>query len=427
MGLHSSQRHLNLKVRGLGVSATLGINERSNALIAEGKTVFKMGLGQSPFPVPEKVRASLSENAHQKDYLPVRGLPELRKAVADFHRRTQGIDRSADDVLIGPGSKELMFILQLVYYGDLVIPTPSWVSYAPQAHMLGRNVRWLDTHAENRWALTPEELDKYCAEDPCCPRIIILNYPSNPTGCTYDESELKDLAEVSRKYGLLVLSDEIYSELHYEGAHESIAKYYPEGTIVSSGLSKWAGAGGWRLGTFLFPENLRWLLDAMAVVASETFTSTSAPIQFASISAFEGGPEIKRYLNLSRKVLEALGHHLHRMLEDGGVETPYPEGAFYMFPSFNTFRESLLKRGIIKSSVLCEKILEETGVAMLPGCSFGRPENELTARLAFVNFDGERALAEAQAHKGDLDEAWLKTHCGDAVEAIRRVCDWAKG
>ena len=122
---------LNLNVRGVPPSATLAINERCAELESEGRQVFRFGLGQSPFPVPEVVVEELRRNAHQKDYLPVKGLRELREEVAEHHRRRFSIDCSADDVLVGPGSKELMFLLQLVYYGDLVVPTPAWVSYAP--------------------------------------------------------------------------------------------------------------------------------------------------------------------------------------------------------------------------------------------------------------------------------------------------------
>ena len=131
---------LNLNVRGLARSATVAINERSDELRRSGRQVFKMGLGQSPFPVPGPVVEELRKNAHQKDYLPVSGLRALREAVAEHHCRTFDIETTADDVLVGPGSKELMFILQLVYYGDLVIPAPSWVSYEPQARIIGRQV-----------------------------------------------------------------------------------------------------------------------------------------------------------------------------------------------------------------------------------------------------------------------------------------------
>src|SRR5690606_12393641 len=128
--------------------------EKSNYLKSKGRRIFKLGLGQSPFPVPQSVVDALKVNAHQTDYQPVKGLYELREAVADYHRRSQGINHNPEDVLIGPGSKELMFLLQLVYHGDLVIPSPSWVSYAPQAHILGRHVHWLPTHRDNNWKLT---------------------------------------------------------------------------------------------------------------------------------------------------------------------------------------------------------------------------------------------------------------------------------
>src|SRR5690606_12101120 len=108
---------------------------------------------------------------------------------------------------------------------------------------------------------------------------------SNPHGYTYCNEELKAIAAVAREYRMLVLADEIYGEVHFLGKHTSIAQYYPEGTIVSSGLSKWCGAGGWRLGTFAFPAQLQWLKNAMATAASETYTSTSAPIQYAAVKA----------------------------------------------------------------------------------------------------------------------------------------------
>ena len=428
MPFYTAGRHLNLNVRSLDVSATLRINELSNELRASGRDVFKMGLGQSPFEVPDSVVEELRQHAREKDYLPVRGLQPLRQAVADFHNKTQGLNHTAEDVLIGPGSKELMFLLQMVYYGDLVIPTPSWVSYAPQAQIIGRHVRWIDTCKKNDWRLTPEELDEYCSHDPCCPRIIILNYPSNPTGCSYTPSELEALAKVARKYSILVLSDEIYGELHFNGQYNSIARYYPEGTIISSGLSKWAGAGGWRLGTFVFPENLHWLLDAMAVVASETFTSTSAPIQYAGIKAFELGPDIETYLQHSRAILGCLSDRLYNKFQTAGICVPKPVGAFYMFPDFSDFRDSLRQRGITNSQQLCQRLLTETGVAILPGTDFGRPGDELTARLAYVNFDGGAAIRETEVHGDEVvNDDFLQRHCPRTLQGIDRICDWIRG
>jgi aspartate aminotransferase len=418
--------NLNLNVRGLKTSATLAINEKSNQLLKEGKKVFKLGLGQSPFPVPESVVEELRKNAHQKDYLPVKGLAKLRESIAEFNLRTQKVETHPDDVMIGPGSKELIFILQLVYYGDLIIPTPSWVSYSPQARIIGRHVHWVPTKEENDWRLVPEELEMICKNDPDRPRILILNYPSNPTGYTYKLHQLKELARIARKYHVVLISDEIYGLLNHQGQHVSIARFYPEGTIISSGLSKWCGAGGWRLGTFSFPSSLKWLQDAMATAASETFTSTSAPIQYAAIRAFEGGDDIDEYLHNSRRVLRFLGKYIAEKLKDMNVEIDMPQGGFYLFPNFKKYRLRLRKQNLLSSVDLCNEMLEKTGVAMLPGSDFGRVQDELTARLAYVDFDGAEALAACKNEYADklLDKKFAETHCPNIVEAFDRLGNW---
>ena len=418
--------HLNLNVRGLSSSATLAVNELCDRLTQEGREVFRLGLGQSPFPVPEPVVESLRQNAHRKEYLAVRGLAELRAAVAAYHHRAQGITRHAENVLIGPGSKELMFLLQMVYYGDLVIPTPSWVSYAPQAHIIGRHVRWVPTTADTHWKLRADDLEQLCTSDPGRPRIVILNDPNNPTGQTYETDELRTLADVARRYRVVMLSDEIYGEIHHEGTHVSMAEFYPEGTIISTGLSKWCGAGGWRLGTFTFPDDLSWLLDAMAVVASETYTATSAPIQFAAVTAFVGGSFLDHYLVHCRRVLRALGRHCMDVLQKAGLEVEPPAGAFYLFPNFRPYRRTLRERGIRSGLDLSERLLEDTGVATLPGSSFGRPPTELTLRVAYVDFDGGAALAAAEHISGpdQLDEGFVRRYCPRVIEAMDRVTAW---
>lgn len=416
--------HLNLNVRGLKPSATLAINERSNAMREAGRKVHKLGLGQSPFPVPAEIVESLREHAAEKDYLPVKGLPALRKAVSGYLHHTQDIEYSAEDVLIGPGSKELMFILQLAYYGELIIPSPSWVSYAPQAHIIGRQLKWLPTRIETGLGVEPESFAATCEEDPGRPRLLILNYPGNPSGMTYSDQQLQEIAEVARKYRVLLLSDEIYGGLRFDSRHASIARWYPEGTIISTGLSKWCGAGGWRLGAFAFPRGLKWLLNGMAVVASETFTSTSAPIQYAAVKAFEGSPAIDDYLGTSRRILQALGMAFTHRLRRAGAALADPQGGFYLFPSFEGIRDRFVSRGIPDSPTLCERLLEDAGVATLPGVDFGRPASELSLRLAYVNFDGAAALHAAREHSGDIDEAFLGQHCAPAMAALDEMATW---
>jgi aspartate aminotransferase len=419
---------LNLNVRGLSPSATLAINERSNRLLKEGKRVFKLGLGQSPFPVPGVIVEALRHHASEKEYLPVKGLPELRSAVADFHRRKDHVNASPDGVLIGPGSKELMFLLQLVYYGEILLPTPCWVSYGPQAKIIGRNVCLIHTSRHDRWRITPARLRRYLDDenDFYRPRLLILNYPGNPDGDTYTMEELQEIAEIAREYEIILLSDEIYGQLAHAGGHFSIARFYPEGTIISSGLSKWCGAGGWRLGTFTFPKTLYWLLDAMAAVASETFTSVSAPIQHAAVTAFRGGDEIETYLLHARRILRLLGTTIATTLTQAGVAVHKPEGAFYLFLDFEPFRERLTESGIPGSRELCERLLLESGVAMLPGADFERPVEELTARLAYVNFDGAEALSASRivALDSALPDDFLSRHCGETIEAVDRIVAW---
>lgn len=419
--------NLNLNVRGLEPSATLAINEKSRRFMAEGREVFRLGLGQSPFPVPEEVAEALRRNAHQKDYLPVKGLMPLRESIARFNLRMHKVDDHPEDIFIGPGSKELIFILQLVYYGDLIIPTPSWVSYAPQAKIIGRNVHWVPTVKENDLRLSPDMLEEICIKDPDKPRIAILNYPANPTGVTYPIERLKRLAEVARKYRVVLVSDEIYGLLHHNNQHVSVARFYPEGTIISNGLSKWCGAGGWRLGYFSFPSGLRWLHNAMAVVASETFTATSAPIQYAAITAFDGGSFLEDYLGRARRVLKVILRYIMVRFDKLNIAYPHPQGAFYIFPDFGYYKARLNEKGIFTGKQLCERVLDDTGVAMLPGTDFGRPPEEFSARIAYVDFDGAEAMRAADelfCDEKHNQEHFVKQHCPKIVTAVERLGNW---
>jgi aspartate aminotransferase len=413
------------RIRGMKPSATLAIQEHCTKLAAQGQAVYRLGLGQSPFPVPTCVVETLRAHAAEKDYLPVRGLLPLRAAVAQYHRFRHGIRSTPDDVLVGPGSKELMFILQVVFRGELLLPSPSWVSYEPQARILGQKVRRIPTDAAHDFRVFPEQIDEVCRSAPDVPRVIILNYPSNPTGCSYDAPQLEALAHALRRNGVVALSDEIYGELEFSGKHTSIARFYEEGTIVASGLSKWCGAGGWRLGTMTFPAELRWLLEAMAVVASETYSATSAPIQYAAVRAFQGGAEIETYLQGARRILGEVCGTFQRALVAEGVLCRPATGGFYLFPNFDPLAERLARHGIRTSPELCSRILDEAGVATLPGSDFGVSEDKLFLRVALVNFDGARALA-ALGNDTPVDAAFLYNYCAPTMRAMDALVDWIR-
>ncbi|MHA2100691.1 MAG: pyridoxal phosphate-dependent aminotransferase [Candidatus Kariarchaeaceae archaeon] len=351
--------HITSNLHGLRRSATLAINEHCLKLQAEGRKIYRFGLGQSPFPVPKVVVNTLKENAHQKEYLAVMGLYELRKAVVDFAQRTIGLYATPDQVMIGPGSKELLFLAQLSFEGDLIIPSPCWVSYIPQARIIGHKIRLIHTDFEHRYRITASKLSNLCEEDRINkynkPRLLLMNYPGNPDGNSYTQYELEAIARVARKHNILILSDEIYAQTKYAADHVSISKYYPEGTIVSAGLSKWAGAGGWRLGTFIFPKELQWLQDAMGVIASETYTTVSAPIQYAAVTAFRGAPSIEHYLENIRRILKYLGTWCAGKLRKAGVRVHDPVGAFYLFLDFSLYETKFFINHINSSRELSER------------------------------------------------------------------------
>lgn len=422
---------INPNLRGLGESATLAMSERVRAMRQQGIEVLSLGIGESPFPVPDFIQKALKANAGERSYLPVKGLPELRQAVAGYHKRADGLNFKPDNIVIGPGTKILMYLLQLTHDGELIVPSPCWVSYVPQANLIGKRSSVLMTSVEERWRLSPEMLEAALRKgrDPKRPKLVVLNYPGNPEGGTYTAAELKALAQVARQYGAIVLSDEIYGEINHAGNHVSIAKFYPEGTIVSGGLSKWAAAGGWRLGTFAFPDELGWVLAPMTKAAGQTFSSVASPVQFAGITAFNGGPELDDYLTHARRIFTALSAKCAGMLRDTGADLIDPQGAFYLFPDFSPVAGQLRKRGIRTGQDLCEAVINEKHVATIPGVSFFRPAGELTLRMSYTNFDGAKAMkASKRIPMGKrLDDEFLETYCGKTLEATRRVCDLVAG
>ena len=398
-------------------SATLRINEISKDLENNGLEIFKFGLGQSPFPVPENIIQELKDHAHKKDYLNVSGLLELRQAVAAYHLKKNKYSYSADDVIIGPGSKELIFLTQLIMDCDLLLPVPSWVSYEPQASIVNKKVHWLDCDADSNWCLRSEVLEETCSNLQGVNKLLILNSPNNPSGISHDN--LKSIAEVALKHDVVILSDEIYAELDFSGEYNSISHFYPQGTIVSNGLSKWCGAGGWRIGTLIFPKELSFIKDTLRSVASETYTAVSAPIQFASIKAFTENYE--KYLGDSRKILNCIAHYIFDSFQNLGIKCQKPSGGFYMLCDFSDIIS--ISDEILDSKALCEKILKEVGFAMLPGNEFGINTDQLICRIAFVDFDGERALNLVK-DRDQISIDFLEEACPKVVKGVNSLKVW---
>ena len=420
-------KNIHSNLNALDRSSTLAINEHSNYLEKQGKHIYRFGFGQAPFPIPNKVVDSLKENSFRKNYLSVNGLPELQNAIANFHQKFDSVNIQSENVLIGPGSKELMFLLQLVLKGNTILPAPCWVSYYPQAKILNRNIIFIQTRYEDKWQLLPDQLIQSIKNSIDQPKLLILNYPGNPHGCTFEIEILKELANVCRSNKIIVLSDEIYGRIHHQGKHTSIAKYYPEGTIISSGLSKWCAAGGWRLGHFSFPKELQYIQNVMAALASETYSCVSTPIQYAGITAYED-KSINDYLFHCRRILETVGQYCASTLRDAEIEVRMPQGAFYIFPNFQNYKKMLNKKNIYDSKDLCKQLLKDTGVALLPGSDFGRNPEELCARLAYVNFNGNQVLEKSMNYSKEskLTMENLSESVLDVVNGIKKIINWIK-
>ena len=401
-------------VKNLKPSSTLKINEVSRELESKGEKIFKFGFGQSPFEVPHDIVNELRNNAFQNKYLPMQGLKELREAVAIYTSTKKDYKYNSENVIIGPGSKELMFLLQIIFEGDIILPAPSWVSYAPQA-ILGRNkIQTIQTTRENNWFPTGTEIEEIILKDKNKNYLLFLNSPNNPSGQVCEN--LEEISQIAKKYNLIILSDEIYSELSFEKGFKSIASFCPEKTIISTGLSKWCGAGGWRLGYFIIPNTLNVLRDAINVLASETFSSVSAPIQYAAITAYSKNHS--EYINDSKNILKAVGNYVYENLKSNKVTINKPQGGFYLMPEFSN-------KTFSTSPEMCDNLLKETGVVLLPGSDFGFDKKRMLARLSFTDFNGQDFMKNIKGEK-KIDNDLISKFAPKIIKGTNKLKKWSE-
>ena len=401
------------QISQLKPSATLAINEESNRLKKAGKKIYKFGFGQSPFPVPDSIILELKNNSNKNTYLPMQGLEELRMAIANNLNKENKNNFTSDDIVIGPGTKELMFLTQIAFEGEVLLPAPSWVSYQPQASIAKNKVHWIQTTSDSGWFPNGQQLENKIKSLVSKNLLLILNSPNNPSGKVC--KNLEEIAEIAKKYNVIILSDEIYSRLTFNSKYQSISNYYPEGTIVSSGLSKWCGAGGWRLGFFAIPKQLKELKNSLKILCSESFTSVSAPIQYAAIAAYKN--DHSAYLSGVKTILSITGNYVYENLKSNVINVSNPEGGFYLFPEFTNASFST-------SSEMCKEILNKTGVALLPGSDFGLDKKKMLARLSFTDFDGTAFLKNTLGSK-KLDNEVLERYAPNIVEGVKRLKSWS--
>lgn len=434
---HSTvRRYSPIALRGPLGSTTLAMNERVHQMWDAGRQVYHLGFGESRFPVHPSIAETLRVHATQQSYLPVQGLRSLRERVADFYAREFGVSVSPERVIVGPGSKALLYALLHTLEGDLLLPTPSWVSYHTQALLVGKRVHRIPGSPTDGYRLRVNQLRLVIKQQDLGqhhPGILLLNSPNNPTGRMLDPETLDELADVCRERRLVALSDEIYALVqHGQKSHESIARYCPEQTVILGGLSKQLSLGGWRLGVAIVPPSEAGdrLIHALCAVASEIWSAVASPVQYAAVVAYDRSAEISGYIQECARIHTIRTQHLFRALVDMGVSCSEPNGAFYLFPNFDRWREPLVALGVRTSDDLAKYLLDRYGLATLAGSVFGTPPDELSLRLSSSYLDmetNEQAQALLDAYRADPDAARLiRDHHPSMRESVTRFRGFVK-
>ncbi len=426
-------------VRGLKVSATLSINDRVKEMWAVGQNVFHLAFGESRFPVHPKIAEALCRNVQKRSYLPAAGIPELRKAIAEHYGRVFDLDVASDQVVTGPGSKSLIFTALQCLGEEIIIPQPSWVTYAPQVHLLGKPVTWVPTYPEDQYLVGSAALQEALQNshhDMGNPEVLILNNPGNPTGTMWSPEQSRILAEFCREQELMVISDEIYARTAFTNTpFVSFGKYYPEGTVVTGGLSKDLSLGGWRFGTAVVPPTKggRALAKALTSISTNVWSCVAAPVQYAALVAYSGDPDIEDYVKLCSGMHAIRTRFLYDLMVSLGVQCVEPSGGFYIFPCFDAWRDALAARGIPNDEELALHLLEEYEIAALPGSAFNSVRDFcLRISSSFIDLaTDEQADALVAAFLADPDpERFIQNHhprlqivaerIGEFVEELNR-------
>jgi len=393
--------------------------------------IVHYAFGGSPFPVPEAVQARLRESTDQGHYGPAEGMEPLREQIASFWASHFDLEVDASRIVVTPGSKWAIYLILAMLKGPVLLPAPSWVGYLPIAQLLGKEIVTVPTQAAEGYRLTPAGLAATVSGIAAPQKLLVLNSPNNPTGIVYSRSDLEELAAVCREHGIIVISDEIYSLITFGGApFVSMASVYPEGTFVTNAISKHCGAGGYRLGFTILPTDCpdEQLMNFRKVGAA-TYTNAPAPIQSASIAAFEGGSEVEAYIEAQRNIHRIMTTELYRrFITLPGVTATEPQGSFYFFADFNSLRDRINAAGLETSRDVAASLLAHPHhIATVSGASLLMPPDSLTFRIAAVDYDGAAALADYQADQPttpDAEAAFAERHAAPMMGGVETLRSW---
>ncbi|MCQ2962883.1 MULTISPECIES: pyridoxal phosphate-dependent aminotransferase [Streptococcus] len=333
--------------------------------ISDVPGIMKLTLGEPDFTTPDHVKeaAKAAIDANQSHYTGMAGLPALRQAAADFVKTKYNLSYNPDnEILVTIGATEALSatLTAILEPGDTVLlPAPAYPGYEPIANLVGAEIVEIDT-TDNDFVLTPEMLEKAILEQGDKLKAVLLNYPTNPTGVTYSRKQIKELADVLKKYDVFVISDEVYAELTYSNEpHVSIAEYLPEQTILINGLSKSHAMTGWRIGLIFAPA----VFTAQLIKSHQYLVTAAATMaQFAAIEALSVGKDDA--LPMKAEYLKRRDYIMDKM-SALGFKIIKPDGAFYIFAKIPAGYEQ-------DSFKFCQSFAREKAVAFIPGVAFGQ-------------------------------------------------------
>ncbi|MFC8564780.1 pyridoxal phosphate-dependent aminotransferase [Streptomyces sp. NPDC057245] len=383
-------------VSPVSMSATLAADEALARRRAAGERVLSMASGEIGLPVLPALRERLAAAAGENAYGSVAGGPALRTAVAGYWER-RGLSVDPGLVVAGPGSKALLFALLLAIGGDVIVPVPSWVSYAAQARLVGATPLPVPILPGQGGVPDPERLREAVADARAAgrhPRAVVVTVPDNPTGTVASVSTVGELAEAARELDLVVVSDEIYCDLVHDSSGPAVspALHAPERTVVTTGLTKNLALGGWRTGVARLPDGElgRALHTRLVAIASQIWSSPPSPVQTAAAYAFGEPPEVVERIAASRRLHAKVVRAVAARFTAVGAELSPVVATCYLYPDFEPLRDHLAAaHGVHDGDALAALFSERYGVGVLPATAFGEPARPLRIRAATSHFYGE--------------------------------------
>ncbi|MEW1837329.1 pyridoxal phosphate-dependent aminotransferase [Nonomuraea angiospora] len=370
------------------LSATLAANEDIDRRRRAGERVLHLAFGEAGLPVHPALRDRLAGAAERNGYGPVAGASGLRSAAAGYWTR-RGLPTDPELVVCGPGSKSLLYGLLLAIGGDIVLPMPSWVSYAAQAELVGSRPILVPAPPGGGGVPDPDLVAGAVRRARAQGRTVnslLVTLPDNPTGRLAGPETIARLVEIARELDLMIISDEIYRDVVHDPAlpFTSPADLAPERTIITTGLSKSLALGGWRIGVARLPAGSHALHRSLLAVASEIWSAPAAPVQEAAAYAFDEPQELLARIELGRRLHGTVARAVHERFTQIGATVPAPQGGFYLYPDLSHL-------GLGGSAEITKILLEEHGIGVLPGHAFGDDPAAARVRVAVSLLYGETA------------------------------------